>query len=152
PLLFRLPARTARNFTLGFMGKLARWPLGPALIDFLGHMRPDPRLQRSFLDVRFPTAVGLGPWLDAEAGALPALARFGFGFLEVGPITIEPAAGAGPVRRCPEQQALWYPDPPGSPELAKIQQRLAEAARLGIPLIVRLGCSTGLLPEQATQE
>jgi hypothetical protein len=30
PLLFRLPAKAARDFALGFMGTLARLPGGPA--------------------------------------------------------------------------------------------------------------------------
>ncbi len=89
PLLFRVPAVPARDFTLGFLGRLARLPFGPAAIDFLGHMRADPRLRQSFLGIDFPTSVGLGPGLDAKAAALPALARFGFGFLEVGPVTPE---------------------------------------------------------------
>jgi hypothetical protein len=85
-LLFRMPAAAARDVTLGFMGRLARVPGGPALIDFLGHMRPDRRLETCFLGARFPTPVGLGPGVDSCAVALPALARFGFGFVEVGPI------------------------------------------------------------------
>ncbi|HXG68465.1 MAG TPA: dihydroorotate dehydrogenase, partial [Blastocatellia bacterium] len=88
PLLFQLPTATARDFALGFMGRLARLPFGPAAIDFLGHMRADARLRRCFLGITFPTAVGCGPGLDAEAVALPALARFGCGFLEVGPVTV----------------------------------------------------------------
>src|SRR5262245_21891730 len=83
PILFRLPAVTARDLALGFMGQLARLPLGPSIIHFLGHMRPDPRLRRSFAGIDFPTAVGLGPGVDTNAAALPALARFGFGFLEI---------------------------------------------------------------------
>ena len=47
PAFFRLPAERARDFALGFMGRLSRLPLGPAAIDFLGHMRADPRLSRS---------------------------------------------------------------------------------------------------------
>lgn len=139
PLLFRVPAVPARNFTLGFLGRLARLPLGPAVIDFLGHMRADPRLRQSFLGIDFPTAVGLGPGLDAEAIALPALARFGFGFLEVGPVTIEGETAVRPVARRPEQEALWSPDPPASLSLAKAAPRLAEASRLGLPVIARLG-------------
>src|SRR3954449_11346770 len=85
PVLFRVSAPRARDFALGVMGRLARLPGGPSLIDFLGHMRADPRLRRSFLGVELPTSVGLGPRLDADARALPALARFGVGFLDVGP-------------------------------------------------------------------
>ena len=139
PLLFKLPAVQARDFALGFMGRLARLPLGPAAIDFLGHMRADPRLRQSFLDIDFPTAVGLGSGLDAEARALPALARFGFGFLEVGPVAAQPAAGRAPIARQEPQQAIWSPDPPASLGLAEAMPRIVEASRTGLPLIVRTG-------------
>jgi hypothetical protein len=140
PLLFRLPAVAARDFTLGFLGRLSRLPLGPAVIDFLGHMRADPRLRQSFLGIGgidFPTAVGLGPGLDGRAAALPALARFGFGFLDVGPITMGPTATAKPIRREPEE-TIWSPDPPAGLALAEAVPRLAEASRCGLPLIARI--------------
>ena len=85
PLLFSLPAPRARDLALGFMGRLSRLPFGPLLIDFLGHMRADPRLRKSFFDIEFPTAVGLGPGLDTRAVATEALSRFGVGF--IGPCT-----------------------------------------------------------------
>lgn len=141
PLLFRVPAVPARDFTLGFLGRLARLPSGPAVIDFLGHMRADPRLRQSFLGIDFPTSVGLGPGLDAKAAALPALARFGFGFLEVGPVTPEGATAGRPLKRRPAEEAFWSPDPPASLSLAAAAPRLAEASRLGLPVIARLGAS-----------
>ncbi|MES1245091.1 MAG: dihydroorotate dehydrogenase [Acidobacteriota bacterium] len=145
PLLFRLPAVAARDFTLGFMGRLARLPFGPAMIDFLGHMRADPRLRRSFLGLDFPTSVGLGPGLDGRAEALPALARFGFGFLEVGPITAGPIPTAAPLRlETPE--AIWSPDPPPGLALAEALPRLS---RCGLPLIARIrdaSCVEALSP------
>jgi hypothetical protein len=137
PVLFRLPAVPARDFTLGFMGRLARLPLGPAVIDFLGHMRADPRLRRSFLGIDFPTSVGLGPGLDARAAALPALARFGFGFLEAGPITDGSTTAAAPIRR-ETPEAAWSPDPPAGLPLSEALPRLAEASHLGLPVIARI--------------
>ncbi len=151
PLLFRVPAVPARNFTLGFLGRLARLPFGPAVIDFLGHMRADPRLRQSFLGIDFPTTVGLGPGLDANAVALPALARFGFGFLEVGPITMEGQSAARPIARRAEQEALWSPDPPASLRLAEVAPRFAEASRLGLPVIARLGAGNGVTAAQSAQ-
>jgi dihydroorotate dehydrogenase len=152
PLLFRLPAVQARDFALGFMGRLGRLPLGPAVIDFLGHMRADPRLHQSFLGLDFPTAVGLGPGLDAHAAALPALARFGFGFVEAGPVTVEGSTDVRPIARRAGQEAVWSPDPPACLSLAATAPRLAEASRLGLPLIARLGAPAGAGAEQATGE
>lgn len=151
PLLFRLPAKAARDFALGFMGTLARLPGGAAVIDLLGHMRPDPRLRRSFLGLSLPSAVGLGPALDGNAVALPALARFGFGFLEVGPVTPEPHAPSPPVERRAGEEALWSPDPPPSLGLEDLRRKLARS-RLAVPLIVRLGCAPGAGPEQAAAD
>jgi len=138
PLFFRLPAVQARDLALGFMSRLARLPFGPAAIDFLGHMRADPRLRQTFLGIDFPTAVGLGPGLDARGAAWPALARFGFGFLDLGPVTVEGTSGPPIVRRA-EHEAIWSPDPPDSLGLATVGPKAAEAARLGLPLLVRLG-------------
>src|SRR5688572_24262749 len=87
PILFRFSAPRARDFALGFMGGLSRLPFGPYLIDFLGHMRAHPWLTQTCSELGFPTAVGIGPWLDTHAVATKALARFGVGFIEVGPVT-----------------------------------------------------------------
>ena len=96
PLLFQLPPAAARDLSLRAMGTLARSPLGPLVIDFLGHMRPDPRLGRRRMGLAFPGAVGLGAGIDSAGVATPALARFGFGFLELGPVTARAlAAGRG---------------------------------------------------------
>lgn len=137
PILFRLPAHRARDLALGFMGKLARAPFGPFLIDFLGHMRADPRLRQSFLDTDFPTAVGLGPWLDTHSVAVEALSRFGIGFIEIGPVTLEGNVASRPLRRMEDREALWIDDEPESISLATCNRRLTNAA-VRVPLIVRL--------------
>lgn len=152
PVLFRLPAERARDLALGFMGRLARLPFGPAVIDFLGHMGADPRLRQSHLGIDFPSALGLGPGLDGRAVALPALARFGFGFLEVGPVTVAGSAAAKPLERRADQQAIWSPDPPQSLSLEAAAPRLAEASRLGFPLVARLGYAAGDTPDRAAED
>jgi dihydroorotate dehydrogenase len=152
PLLFRLPARRARAFALGFMGGLARLPFGPAVIDFLGHMRPDARLGQSFLGIDFPTPVGLGPWLDTRAHALPALARFGFGFMEVGPVTLEGHQSARALERLDKQEAFRLSDPPESISSDGLAPRLTEASRQGLPLIVRLGVTPSASAESSGEE
>ena len=138
PILFSLPAPRARDLALGFMGTLTRLPLGPYVIDFLGHMRADPRLRQSFLDTTFPTAVGIGPWLDTHAVATRALARFGVGFVEVGPVTLDRNVAARPIRRVVDQEAFWIDDEPDSISLVDCNRRLRGVDELGVPVIVRL--------------
>lgn len=138
PILFRLPAPRARDFALGLMGALSRLPLGPYLIDFLGHMRADPRLRHSFLNTTFPTSVGIGPWLDTHGVAVHALSRFGVGFIEVGPVTLDRNVAARPIRRVEDQEAFWIDDDPDSISLADCNRRLRGVSDIAVPVIVRL--------------
>jgi dihydroorotate dehydrogenase len=108
------------------------------VIDFLGHMRADERLRQSFLGINFPTAVGLGPWLDARGAAWPALSRFGFGFLEVGPVTVTGNLNGRPVERLDERQAFWLSTHPDTIALTEISPRLKEVSGLCLPVMVRL--------------
>ncbi len=138
PILDRFPARTARAFALGFMGRLARLPLGGEIIDLLGHMRADPRLGCSHLGTRFPSPIGLGPGLDVEAVALPALARFGVGFIHVGPIAPEGPALPPQVERDDLTQTIRFPnsDPPLG--IAAALPRLQELSASGLPVLIEL--------------
>jgi dihydroorotate dehydrogenase len=147
PLLYRLPARWARDLALRIMGTLARMPLGPHIIEFLGQMRPDAGLARTLLGQRFASPIGLGPGLDVNAVALPALARFGFGFVEVGPITLAPVRGD--VERRIGQQAIGLPSPLPNPGVDIAVQRFAELRSLRIPLIARLGIGDVQTPAEA---
>jgi hypothetical protein len=135
PLLFRLPVPTARGLALGAMGALARTPGGAWVIDFLGHMRPDPRLERSLCGLKCPGPVGLAGDLDVNATALNALARLGVGFVEVGPVTERPVAGR--VERRLDQAAVWCDQPP-NPGSAAMRQRLERWGRLPVPLLIRV--------------
>lgn len=150
PVFFRLPVPLARDLALGVVGTLARLPLGPRVIDLLGHMRPPVRLGRCVHGIRFPSPVGLGAGIDTHAVALPALARFGFGFLEVGPVTVAPFATAD-VERRPGQKAIWRPDPSPGPGLEALVERLTRAGPLQVPLVVRLGHEPRAAPEKATE-
>ncbi len=98
PLLFRLRPQTARRLALGGMGALARLPLGRGVIQLMGHMQPDARLAIERSGICFPSSVGLGCRLDPYLLGSPALAEFGFGFLEIGPIVADPPSEPGELR------------------------------------------------------
>lgn len=152
PILFRLPAPRARDFALGFIGGLSRLPFGPYFIDFLGHMRAHPWLSQTFDDLSFPTAVGFGPWLDNRAVATAALARFGVGFIEVGPVTLDGNVAARPIARIDDQEAFWIDDVPDSISILECNRRLRDAARLAVPVIVRLKCMATKSAAEIEQE
>lgn len=142
-MLFRLPAKTARDFVFSMLGTLARLPLGPQLIDFLGHMRADPRLQVDWRGIAFPTAVGIGSYLDPSGKAIAALSRFGVGFVEVGPIVAGDSTERTTiaVERDISGRTIVFPQPP-QVSLEVVAAKLAAAPWLGVPRIARLGAMT----------
>lgn len=144
-VLFRLPAATARDLTLKAMGTLARLPFGSSVISFMGHMQPPAMLGRELLGRRLISPIGLGAGVDVNAEALPALTKFGFGMLEIGPVSS--AATPAPVDRQDDAQTIWFPH--GLPALGveDAQKRLREVAPRGLPIIVRLQMAPGQTPE-----
>lgn len=137
PLLFRLPPIVARNLALGAMGTLSHLPLGGKLIDFLGHMRPPLRLSRMYGNIRFRTPVGLGCGIDPLLTAPRTLERFGFGFLDVGPVTRLATTVKQSVQRTAADERLILPFPDENPGVDVVAKRLRRA-KLSIPVIVRL--------------
>jgi dihydroorotate dehydrogenase len=94
PLLFALDAEFAHELTLRLAGlRRAARPAGTPV---------------RAMGLEFPNAVGLAAGLDKNAAHVDALARLGFGFLEVGTVTPRPQAGNPRPRlfRLPRAQAL----------------------------------------------
>jgi dihydroorotate dehydrogenase len=100
PLLFCLDPERAHELTLG----LADAPLRFGLLRVA--RAPDAPVHAMGLD--FPNAVGLAAGLDKNAQHVDALARLGFGFIEVGTVTPRPQAGNPRPRlfRLPRAEAL----------------------------------------------
>lgn len=96
PLAMPLGSARAHHLAVGTLRLLSRSPLGLHFIDFLGHMRADSRLQVGVGEAVFGSPVVLGSRVDPTAHALPSLARFGAGMIEVGPVTPE---NAGVIER-----------------------------------------------------
>ncbi|PYI55209.1 hypothetical protein [Paenibacillus flagellatus] len=140
PLLFAMPSRTARAVTLGAMGALSRLPGGTLLIKTLGHMDRYRDLESDRLGgLRTGYPVGLGGPVDAHGQAPAALAQFGFGYVEVGPVTPEPIAGGGPIVLDAEREELHYPVRHESDGIeAVLARERANAGKRRQPLLFRL--------------
>jgi dihydroorotate dehydrogenase len=137
PLLFRLPFPRARDLALGSMGLLSRLPLGGSVIDFMGHMRPDPRLRTRLGDLVLDSPVTIGPWLDRNLVATAALARFGVGLIEIGPIAPTNNGEAPRVCRDAALESLCF-DKPSVLAAAVAQARLARQPGLRVPAVARI--------------
>ena len=100
PLLFALDPETAHALTL----ELADAPLRLGLL----RVARVPGAPVRAMGLEFPNAVGLAAGLDKNAAHVDALARLGFGFLEVGTVTPRPQPGNPRPRlfRLPAAQAL----------------------------------------------
>lgn len=100
PLLFQLNPESAHRFSLAALDQLTRLGLLPrAEID----CQP-----RNVMGLTFPNPVGLAAGLDKNGEHLDALARLGFGFIEIGTVTPRPQPGNPAPRlfRAPEANAI----------------------------------------------
>lgn len=149
--LFALPDSAARALALGTIGALGRNAPGRALIDLLGHMRADPRLAGEKCGVRFASRVGLGWRVDPEGRATQGLARFGAGFVEVGPVMLAPRNGPT-VRRNAAAQELDAAGGARADGVARWKPRLARQGNLGVPRWIRIAAQPGATPAVAAEE
>jgi dihydroorotate dehydrogenase len=100
--LFALDAESAHHLALVNLQRAARFGFGswiaPAVPD-------DPSI---VMGLRFRNPVGLAAGLDKDGAYIDALARFGFGFIEVGTVTPLPQPGNAKPRmfRIPSAEAL----------------------------------------------
>ncbi len=102
PVLFTLSAETAHEFSLDMLGAMNRLAL-------LSHMVPSIEdLPVTVAGIDFPNPVGLAAGLDKNGDYIDALARLGFGFIEIGTVTPRPQPGNPKPRmfRIPERHAI----------------------------------------------
>lgn len=138
PLLFRLPAAVARDGTLHAIAALAATPFGPSAIDALGHMGAPEGIGRAAIGGRVASPIGLSAGFDSGAIAPAALGRFGFGWLEVGPVAFDPPDAASPTRDVPHG-AIRFPAGLPAADAHVVARRLADRRPPpGVRLAVRL--------------
>ena len=94
PLLFSLDPEIAHKVALGIATLLPAVSIAPRPVRAMG--------------LEFPNPVGLAAGLDKDAAHIDALARLGFGFIEVGTVTPRPQPGNPKPRlfRLPQKEAL----------------------------------------------
>lgn len=142
PLLFRLPAGTGRDLALASIGAIAALPGGRHVIEFMGHMRPARPLRRRLGDLEIDAPVGLAPGIDPRFVGLNGLARFGFGFIEIGPVTVAPVPE---LRTCRDDatESIDLMPADANPGLAAIADAVRRLRPPRPAIIVRLAAAAG---------
>lgn len=89
-VLSKLSATSSRAFIHQSMQTIASIPGGRGLIGFLGHMKPSRQLKKTFHHTTFTSPIGLSSLIDPYLTGCKAFQELGFGFLEIGPVVLNP--------------------------------------------------------------
>ncbi len=89
-LLFRVDPEEAHEWTSAQIRHLQQIPIALKLVERLCDPRAAPR---TLLGLTFRSPIGIAGGFDKNATLMPFLAAIGFGFLEVGTVTLRPQPG-----------------------------------------------------------
>ena len=150
PFLFSLDAERAHEEVAGLMTLLA--PLPGAAFALSALTGPGAKgLEKTVFGVRFPNPLGLAAGFDKDGKFADILPALGFGFLEIGSVTLEPQPGSPRPRlfRVPESRALINRMGFNSDGARLVARRLASLPRRAVPLGINLGLNKGTDPSKA---
>ena len=155
PLLFMQESEAAHNRVIKGLSACGKLPIFPALTDTI-YGAPD--LPIKFNNLKFPNPIGLAAGMDKHASAVPMWERLGFGYAELGGVTMHAQSGNPSPRmfRAIKDQALVNRmgfNNPGAKAVAKALQQWRE---LGLwpthPIGINLGKSKTTPIEEAAQD
>lgn len=106
---------------------------------------------RTVFGVRFPNPVGLAAGFDKDGKLVPLMPALGFGFLEIGSVTLEPQPGNPHPRlfRDPAARAVVNRMGFNSEGARRVARRLASRPKCAVPLGINLGLNKGTEPAKA---
>lgn len=140
PILSRLSPSISREFIHRGMNRIASAPGGHHFINFLGREESSPALGSEVNGLQLSNVVGLSGKIDPLLSGTKAFSNLGFGFLEVGPVTIEATSMTPPTIR-KDEQSIGFTPFVESLGLTKTVDKL-EHFRKKQPVIVRLAGNT----------
>jgi dihydroorotate dehydrogenase len=107
PILFMIDPERVHHLVFGMLGILGAVPGANAILTRLFAYR-HPRLHRNLMGLHFANPVGLAAGFDKDARLVDELAALGFGFIEIGTVTVKAQPGNDKPRlfRLPKDEAL----------------------------------------------
>ena len=126
-LLFQLDAEDAHEFAVRQMIALQKIPIVLRAIERF--CAPPASARRELLGMTFPSPIGIAAGFDKNGLLMPMLAALGFGFVEVGTVTLRPATWQSASAPLPLSRAASADQSP------RLQQRRRRCRR-GAPGVV----------------
>lgn len=137
PILQKLPPSFSRAFIHRGMSSIASSSVGEKVIEFLGHMSPSENIQKNLFNISFKTPVGLSGKIDPELSGLNAFQNLGFGFMEIGPLSLHGTDGKEALFINAIQQKIWGSSDT-SINLSTAKERLGSLKKKKIPFFIRV--------------
>jgi dihydroorotate dehydrogenase len=137
PVLKKLPPTFSREFIHRGMSFLASTYLGEKLIEFLGHMSPSKNIQKQLFSIPFSAPVGLSGKIDPQLTGLKAFQNLGFGFLEIGPVSIQGSIECEAIHVDVKMEQIWS-DSPQSIKLTTAKEKLASLKKKKTPFLIKV--------------
>ncbi len=150
-LLFQLDAEDAHEFAVRQMIALQKIPIVLQAVERF--CRPPASARREVMGLTFPSPIGIAAGFDKNGLLMPMLAALGFGFVEVGTVTLKPQPGNPRPRlfRYPEYHALINRMGFNNDGADVVAERLAAWQRT-VPLFVNIGKNRDVAIEAAPDD
>lgn len=137
PWVSRLSGIAGREFIHRGMNIMASGPGGKNIIEFLGHMKPSPAISKQLFNSTISSPVGLSGKIDPLLSGTMAFSYLGFGFIEIGPVQLEPNRSNERAKFDHKMEVIHYPKSLESIGIDRTAERLKKQ-KLNIPLFIRL--------------
>lgn len=148
--LFRLDPEAAHEWASKQMQRLQEIPVVLRAIERI--CRPPANAARELFGLQFRSPVGIAAGFDKSATLMPFLAALGFGFVEVGTVTLHPQTGNPKPRlfRYPRERALINRMGFNNDGADAVAERLRRWDRT-VPVFVNVGKNRDVPLERATE-
>lgn len=153
PWFFRKDAEEAHERVIELLSAAQAVPLGTTIMKSAwGGVLPG--LETEVFGIKFPNPIGLAAGFDKDAKVYPAVGSLGFGFVEVGSLTLRPQPGNPRPRifRLPEYQALINRLGFNNKGAEAAAERLQALGRQIFPVGINLGLNADCPKDRAPEE
>jgi len=153
PWLFSLDAERVHEEMSGLLTLAAPLPGAEAVLSLLTG-ESGKGLEKTVFGIKFPNPIGLAAGFDKDGKLISILPGLGFGFLEIGSVTLEPQSGNDKPRlfRLVEQGAIINRLGFNSEGARSVALRLSMNSHPSVPLGINLGLNKGTAAKDAPKK